>query len=186
MKIEQLSPTCVTITLTAQDLEDYGVTYESLDYLCPHTRRIIQNLLNEALSQTDFSPEGCQLLIEASPVGEDGCLLTFTALSAEEAPLGPCEPTVFLFSSFERLCEACHRVDLQHSHRLFQSSLYRYHGQYALLLQTLDGPNGAAEDLMGQYGEPVSCPLLCPAIEEHGHCILCEHAVDTLSQQFEG
>ena len=180
MEIKRISDSSLTISLDARDLQELDVACEDFDCLCPHTRKVIGQLLETALAQTGFAPGDKELLFEASPLPEGGCTLHFTLLE-------PCcqGQTVFFFSSFDRLCDACNRTYRQYSHRLFHSSLYWYPGYYILMVQTLDGDSGPAQALLSQYGtESRGHPLLSAALREHGRCLMEDGAVDALCRDF--
>ena len=58
MEIKRLSKKELSIYLDAADLEELGITYETLDYISPQTRLVIRQLLETGLAQTGFDPEG--------------------------------------------------------------------------------------------------------------------------------
>lgn len=182
MEIKRISPTRMTIALDAADLRELGVTYESLDYLCPQTRLAIRQLLETAHAQTGFSADGHRLLIHAQPLEAGGCLLTFTLMEPE--PAEPVAPAVFAFSSFEELAAACTRVQRQYGGLVKNSSLYRWEGQYLLAVETSGPEHGPAEDLLSQYGRQLQDGLLPPALEEHGQLLRRPDAVSVIARYF--
>ena len=85
MRFEKISPEKIRITLTEQDLEEYRLTYQQMDYNDPKTRSILQTLLVLAEEKTDFScPDHSRLLIELFPAPGSGCTVSFTLLSIPE------------------------------------------------------------------------------------------------------
>lgn len=171
MEIKRISSHTLSIYLDADDLNELDITYEALDVLCPHTRLVIRQLLETALAQTGFDPEGGKLLIEAYPVEEDGCLLLFTlAQSEQEDRVRPTGPTLFLFSSFDSLRQACRQLDPK-----FPSALYWQKGQYILALQGQNCPAGTSV---------ADSELLLAELKERDCCLLKENAVSLLNQYF--
>ncbi len=170
MEIKRISSRTLSIYLDASDLDELDITYEALDILCPHTRLVLRQLLETALAQTGFDPAGGRLLIEAYPV-EEGCLLLFTlAQTEQEERVRSAGPTLFLFSSFDLLRQACRQLDPTVS-----SALYWQKGQYILALQGQVCPLGAPA---------TDSELLLAELNEHDCCLLKEQAVLLLNQYF--
>ena len=171
MEIKRISSHTLSIYLNAADLSELDITYEALDVLCPHTRLVIRQLLETALAQTGFDPDGGKLLIEAYPVEEDGCLLLFTLSHAkQEDRVRSVEPTLFLFSAFDPLRQACHHLDPK-----LPSALYWQNGKYILSLQEQSCPFGQSA---------ADSELLLAELQEHDCCLLKENAVSILNQYF--
>ena len=171
MEIRRISPQALSIYLDVTDLEELDISYEALDVLCPHTRRVIAQLLETALAQTGFHPGDSHLLIEAYPVEEDGCLLLFTLtdFQTEERAESP-EPTLYLFSSFDELRHFCRQLKGS-----FSSALYWHNGQYLLSLAGNPLPDG---------NKAADSALLLAELQEHDCCLLAEQAVEKLRQYF--
>ena len=165
-----------------------GITYEALDYINPHTRRVINQLLEAALAQTGFLPDGRRLLIQVFPWDDaGGCQFYFTLLPHQEAEApAACQPQVFSFENSEHLIDSCCRLYRQCSHRVLQSSLYYMNNKYYLVLFLLDGSQGAAEHLAAEYGQKAGQGSLSLAVlQEHGRSLLSSNAVDFLCRCFE-
>lgn len=179
MEIKRISQHGLSIYLNAADLEELGITYEALDYLCPHTRLVIQQLLETALAQTGFDPAGHRLLIEAYPVDEDACLLLFT-LSDKEERAESTEPTLFLFSSFELLRQGCRQLKLTPP-----SALYWQKNQYILALWLEDCQLPQAREQLAPFsGVAADSFLLLAELKEHDRCLLAQSALEKLRRYF--
>ena len=171
MEIKRSSKNKLSIYLDAADMEELDITYEALDVLCPRTRRVFRQLLETALAQTGFDPDGGRLLIEAYPVEDGGCLLLFTLADQDkEERVRSAEPTLFLFSSFDLLLKACHQLDSS-----LPSALYWQKEQYSLALYGQNCPSGTPAN---------DSELLLAELQEHDCCLLKENAVARLNQHF--
>ena len=182
MEIKRTSRHSLSIYLLASDLEELGITYESMDQRSPHTRLAIQQLLETALAQTGFDPQGHKLLIEAYPVEEDGCLLFFTLsdLIHKEERVRSAEPTLFLFSSFGQLCQACHKLTERPP-----SALYWQDHQYILALSLKEEQLPVIKKLFHSLGQiSADSTLLLAEVQEHNSCLLPERAIEQLCQYF--
>lgn len=188
MEINRLREDKLQILLTTQDMAQLGITYEALDYINPHTRRVINQLLEAALAQTGFLPDGRRLLIQVFPWDDaGGCQFYFTLLPRQEAEApAACQPQVFSFENSEHLIDSCCRLYRQCSHRVLQSSLYYMNNKYYLVLFLLDDSQGAAEHLAAEYGQKAGRGSLSLAVlQEHGRSLLSSNAVDFLCRCFE-
>lgn len=182
MEIKRTSHHSLSIYLLASDLEELGITYESMDHRSLRTRLAVQQLLETALAQTGFDPQGHQLLIEAYPVEDDGCLLLFTLsdLIHKEERVRSIEPTLFLFSSFRQLCQTCHRLKEQPP-----SALYWQDGQYILSLMLSAEQLTSLKKLLTAQGKMAAdSALLLAELQEHDGCLLPERAIEQLCQYF--
>lgn len=183
MEIKRISQHGLSIYLDAADLEELGITYEALDYLCPHTRLVIRQLLETALAQTGFDPEGHRLLIEAYPVEEDGCLLLFTLSGLEpdrEERAESTEPALFLFSSFALLLDGARRLDAA-----LPSALYWQEERYILALWLRESQLPQICEALADYAAPAAdSELLLSELQEHDCCLLSQSALEQLKRYF--
>lgn len=188
MEINRLREDKLQIFLTAEDMAQLNITYEALDYINPHTRRVINQLLETALAQTGFLPDGRRLLIQVFPWDEaGGCQFYFTLLPCrEEEEPGACQPQVFAFQNSESLITGCCRLYHQCSHRVLQSSLYYMNNKYYLVLYLLVSSQGVAEHLAAEYGQRAGKgSLFLSLLQEHGRPLLSSNAVDCICRCFE-
>lgn len=183
MQIKLLGKNKLQITLLQSDLEELGITYESLDYMNPQTRKAITELLRKAKEKTSFQPERGKLLIEVYPLEDNGCAIYFTTLCGYEE--SACEPAVFPFSDADLLIDACCKLYQQYSHRLFKSSAYYLDNTYYLVLYSLDSCEGVVTRFLTEYSHQVGKGRLMELfLAEHGKCLIQDNAVDTLCGYF--
>ena len=182
MQISRLSKNSISIYLNAEDLEEFGITYDNLDILSPQTRTIIRKLLENAFSQTGFEAEGQRLLIEAYPVENDACLILFTIcdnLESEEWAESA-EPTLFLFNSFTSLVSACRELKIS-----VPSSLFWHKNQYILVLWILSSQyDNICEQLLKFAKISSDSQLLLAELQEENSVLIKENAVKILSANF--
>jgi len=157
MRIEALTGSKVVVELNADDMQQLDITYEALDYADVDTRRVIWIILDHVRESTgcDIDPSG-QLLIDAMPRPDGGCILFFTIKSSEALELIPCPSqrvlrkqqqllVTFEFDNIDALldCAAAYaRVNGREHDRLFcQSELYQQGLRYRLLLSPAQQPD---------------------------------------------
>ena len=84
MILELVDESRLLIILSPEDMEDYQLTFDSLDWQNGHSRSVIKEFLRMACRQKGFCPGDSRLLIEAVP-DEEGCVLLVTMLPEEKA-----------------------------------------------------------------------------------------------------
>ena len=84
MILELVDESRLLIILSPEDMEDYQLTFDSLDWQNGHSRSVIKEFLRIACRQKGFCPGDSRLLIEAVP-DEEGCVLLVTMLPEEKA-----------------------------------------------------------------------------------------------------
>lgn len=102
MKIEATSKNTLVISLSRQDMQELGITYEEMDYNNLETRRVIYTLLQQAslVLNRDFHPSG-KMLIEAISDTMGGCVLYFTVYQSDADK----EELVHTSAPFNFVCE---------------------------------------------------------------------------------
>ncbi len=170
MEIRRISSQVVSIYLDPEDMEELDISYDALDILCPHTRRVLRQLLECALAQTGFDPDkGERLLIEAYPLEEGACLLLFTLRPEEEPTIE--KQRLLLFSDLAAAAALCRQLEE------LPSALYWREGQYILaIVGEVVLPD---EVFIAEDGE-----LLLAELEEQ-HCVLIpQDAIRKLRENF--
>lgn len=188
MEIQLISSDQLKISLTEMDLEKLGVTYDSLDYSDPQTKKAILSLLMQAKKTTGFDPHHAKLYVEVYPEDEGGCTLFFTSVQKKPAShrstdACPCGPVIFEFSNLDILVDASCKLFCQYGHRIYKSFLYRLDESYRLIIYPLDSVDNVTVGFLCEYGRMVGeGELLAAFVAEHGQCIIRDNAIDTLTK----
>ncbi len=79
MKINSPNKAKIIVELTASDMTELDITYESMDYSNIETRRVIWTILDKARQELhrDIDPSG-KMTIETMPLDTGGCVIFFT------------------------------------------------------------------------------------------------------------
>ncbi len=81
IKIQADGEEKISVTLTKNDMTDFDITYDEMDYSNIETRRVIWTILDEAKRVLGKSVNiDNRLLIQVSPADDGGCFLQFTQL----------------------------------------------------------------------------------------------------------
>lgn len=188
MYFEQVNKNKLRVQLSRQDLMDFGVTYDTMDYSDPATREMIREILYQARLEYDFHAADSRLLIEACPHEEGGCLLLFTAVPSLEKPMPHSSqfgPVVYRFTDIDTVIEGSIRLFRLCCHRIYKSSLYRVENSYQMILYPLDRAGSRSSTLLAEYGEKTGeGPAAAALVEEHGTPIILNNAIDKLSYYF--
>ena len=163
MILELVDESRLLIILSPEDMEDYQLTFDSLDWQNGHSRSVIKELLRMACRQKGFCPGDSRLLIEAVP-DEEGCVLLVTMLPEEKAKRKvyrikenqpSLTPFLFRFDQAENLLAAVDRVYRQFYHpqkAACSSRLYLLNRAYYLIMYGGKRLPCPVEILLTEYG----------------------------------
>lgn len=195
MILELVDESRLLIILSPEDMEDYQLTFDSLDWQNGHSRSVIKEFLRMACRQKGFCPGDSRLLIEAVP-DEEGCVLLVTMLPAEKAkrrvyrikenhPI--LTPFLFRFDQAENLLAAVDRVYRQFylpKKASCGSRLYLLNRAYYLIIYGGKKLPCPVEILLTEYGSYIGKGQQAAAqILEHGKLLAGEDAVTTIGLQ---
>lgn len=183
MNILNIKENCLVITLSRNDLEIFGLTYETLDYSSGKTKALIRLALDKAAEQPNAeSFIGRGMLIEALPDTDGGCLLFFTFTDKDEQKQLITSDEITLIAEspdIDIICRIANAVDKMNA--AAYSSLYQRDKKYRLIISS---PSGSAENLSAVIGEFV--PII-PGNEkirtrEYWNELISKNAVDILAK----
>lgn len=131
MDIQPISNNKFIVGLTYDEMKDLDITYDDMDYSNIETRRVIWTILDTVRRDTgrDVDPSG-NLMIEAAPDTDGGCLLMFTVASGlnkkSETVISKANPTrIYEFENLDNLLDFM-RFLPDNSRRIFtKESKYR-------------------------------------------------------------
>lgn len=204
MKIERIAPNKIKVSLSIEDLKEWDVSFESLTYNSPEAQDLFWSLIRRAEHEAGFYADGSQLVVEATPVKNDGFVMIITRIDdGEENPaqkyikprikkdLRPrkkhriiTNPMVFEFNSFDDVIDACKNIENRFSGT---SSLHKYNDSYFLTFYIAN--DFLAEDLdviLTEFARKESRNALIKTGElaEHGTVLVESNAVESLSAHF--
>lgn len=137
MEIIMISESKLKVMLSAEDLQEFDLETESLDYNNTETKRMFWDILNRAKHSVGFDTDGQRVLVQLYPSRAGGCEMFITKLGSvcrsEENPSPKTElktvikpisrqsgdgahkasdtrPCVFSFDRMEALLAACRRL----------------------------------------------------------------------------
>lgn len=166
MTIEQIDKGKVLILLGKDDMRDFSLSYNTLGFSDPHSRKILSRLLTLACSKTGLSPENKRMTVEAIPHGS-GCLLLLTMREKKRRRYRikkTARACCCVFDNSEALIGA---VSALCGFTLPESSIYCYEDCYYLFF---DGALPAyIAALLEEYGVCVPCTATARArVAEYG------------------
>lgn len=198
MELIRISESKLKIILTAEDLSDFELTAEDLDYGNTDTKRMLWDLLGRAKKEVSFDTDGSRILVRLFPSRDGSCELFVTRLGPILCPLNEDETDLhckrvykdpqsvrqgfFRFSDLTRLLSVCRR--LRGIGYTGQSTAYADgKQQYFLSLEGLDATGYVPIDeysFISEYGEATDSEQTDIYLKEHGSVIRGEDAVDVL------
>lgn len=173
--IEQVDETRLMILLSAEDLEDLGLTFAELDWQEDKCRAMMEALLQKAFEETGFSAEGKRMLIEAAP-GADGCVIVVTLLPQKDARKRykrkeQPDMLVYEFENAEALLAAAPRLSAREDVPQ-EGTLLEKEGRYYITLRTARPLSRAARALLAEYAHPSGRGTAAAArLQEYGRLL---------------
>lgn len=173
---------------TKDELSEYGITYEELDYGKIETRRVLWHMLDDIKKKSgaDLGFSG-KMLIEVMKENGEKYLFCFTRLShgddaksIKQLVKSENPPVCTEFADFEDMLKAI-------SHMSFGKvcSLFEKDGKYRMLTETSTYEKAHFTDTLSEFGVCLSEPLRKKAeCLEHWNCLIESDAVKVLSEAF--
>lgn len=211
MEILMISESKLKVMLTSDDLVQFSLSADTLDYGNTETRRMFWDILGRAKQSVGFDTEGHRVLVQLYPSRDGGCEMFISRLGSicrasnekegqedaiaiiaqesadknrtKKAPV-PKEISVFGFDTMERMLAVCRRLcDMAYEG---ESEAYLSDdGRCYLFLSDVECSEYLPFDeysFIREYGTPESEKLLRPLVGEHARVICPENAVGCLAQ----
>ena len=114
MHIKIISDEKLKVTLTATDLDRYGIRIEDIDYDTTETRRVFWTILDQAKLETGFNAATSRIFIQIYPDTAGGCEMYVSKVKRRgddtvnvhtTSPLS--SENVYRFDTVEHLLSAC-------------------------------------------------------------------------------
>ncbi|MGN0696020.1 MAG: adaptor protein MecA, partial [Oscillospiraceae bacterium] len=140
MHIELISKSTVKISLTASDLDSYGLNYDMIQTESPETRTLISDIINRLLLIKDIDLSREKLYIEVFSDKAGGCLMYISGARGKnltESEIVPfpedCAEVLYFCRSIDELVRAAVEVKSLFGRSVTASSLY-YSDEYFCLI----------------------------------------------------
>ena len=140
-------------------------------------------ILEAARIETGFNPHCTRLIVDILPVEDGGRIIMFAAVGGVRIATGKTEleSSIYTFGSPMQLCAAFLGLYTHHIHRIYQSALYIWNGEYHLIIKTLDYLDRQSTCFLGEFARLISTDeVLAAHICEHGKEIISKNAVAKL------
>lgn len=179
------------IMLTPEDMREYEIDCDSVDYARTETRRAFWSILDEAKHRTGFDAASERVYIQLYPSREGGCEMYVTKVGLIAAPGGesagqgmlrvaPERRLAYSFDGLETLLRACRQLrgitEAQNSAAFIDAD-----GKCYLCFSGVRGfciPDSFG--VLGEFGESEDPDGMLGYLGEHCKCICNTDAVNTL------
>lgn len=81
MEIIMISENKLKLMLTRQELEEFDLEAEELDYSKTETKRMFWDILNRLKHNVGFQTDGCRVLVQLFPSKDGGCEMFITKIA---------------------------------------------------------------------------------------------------------
>lgn len=185
-KIEKIDHQTVKIILTYQDMCNYNLIYDEMDYHDINTKKTILKIVRIAQAKTNIDMQSNKLYIEAFPCTDGGCILYINLIQTQQSqtssdakPLD--SPFIFAFEHINDVVQLCQRLKSLHPDLIVKSSLVLMDSHYHLFLYTYCDKEQKLLSILKEYGEYLGTgAILAATIQEHGKALICENAIETM------
>ncbi len=185
MELILISSSKLKIMLSPDDMREHRLCCDSVDYGNTETRRAFWSILDEAKQQTGFDAASSRVYIQLYPSRSGGCELYVTKLlqkaderRTEKPPDG--RELTFRFEGVSPLLCVCRRLSLTG----FDCSASAYFDEEQRAWLCIFGVDDSELDrlaFISEFGEECDPPSAHAYIDEHGHCICTDSAVERLA-----
>lgn len=195
MKIEKLNEDKIKITLSTDDLAERNIDVQSFIYNSPESQDLFWDMMQEAEQKYGFNVDESMIYVEATASGAGIFTLTVTKTAGSlnipttkkklkkgnfklkrKVTSVQQENSIYIFSSFEDICEFCNAVDCS---KIGTNSLYKLNEQYYLKISTM--PFNSILEFASLDNSP---ELTFARIKEYGSVISEEDALQKISLHF--
>ena len=201
MEFILISESKLKIMITKNDLKEFDLCTEDLDYSNSETKRIFWDIIHRAKKSVGFVCDRSKLLVQLYSSRDGGCemfvsrldvqsadtedrseLLSLDCVSCRDEYEDP-DTDAFAFDSLEWLLSVCRRLkDLDYTRK---SSVYLGDdGRFYLLLEGVDASSAKLNKytFINEYGSLESTETVMHFIGEHGKTICEKDAINILSK----
>lgn len=136
MNIEKIDTRRIIISLCEKDMQNYAVTFDSLNFSETHSKTVLTDIMKRAAETTGIDFKNKKIIIEALRY-DTGCLLLLTVARKRKTyrvRYGT-ETFIFRFSSAETFLSCIKALYYMQKDRFF-SSAYLYDNSYYLIIKT--------------------------------------------------
>ena len=201
----------IKVTLTEEDLEEFELSADELDYANTETKRMFWDVLSRAKAHTGFDTDGQKVLVQLYPSKDGGCeifvtkigsiykddgydstasyahsILTESAQSKRKRKSSVTEKThsaVYSFSSLEDMIRVCRELDRRGYKEESLAYISDAHIFYLVLCGTLEdiGVLGERYRFINEFGELENTKAAKQILGEHADPIAKQNAVSALA-----
>ena len=186
MELILISESKLKIMLSPDDMKEYEIDCQSVDYGNTETRRAFWSILDRAKQQTGFDAASERVYIQMYPSRDGGCEMYVTKLGAlgdgkrkdrseKKERRKPC--LAYVFCDITSLLNACRAID----GRRIDGESSAYAGRSGQCMLFFTPKNDARSlDFIEEFGDRSDPTLALAFANEHLTCICEQNAVDTL------
>ena len=181
MNIEKIDTSRILVSLCANDMEKYAITFESLNFSETHSRTVLKEIMAYASQRTGVDFDKKRIIIEALKY-ENGCLLLIT-LSARKRIYRARyyeNSYIFTFDSAENFL-SCLKTLYRLKKDTFLSSAYLYKDEYYLVIKSSSRLKAKYINTISEFcGNRKRNSLLNEFLSEHARILKLNNAVQSI------
>ncbi|MBO5929612.1 MAG: adaptor protein MecA [Clostridia bacterium] len=181
MRMELLRDGALKIWMNADDLDRFGITFDTLYADTASTRRTFIKLLAVAKSRLGFCPES-EMKVEVMAL-PTGCLFVITP---EKEKIRICTPQIYAVVDAEELLRLGEKLALENAEALPLASLYQWESEYRLVVYNGHRKQNRVRQILSEFTQYIAEGNGAAAfLEEHGVPIIQGTALHRLCATYE-
>ncbi len=153
MNFELLNRNRIKVTVSAREQEEYGVSYETMDYSDKNTRALCEKIIDEAGKEMGFYIDDGKLLVEARQCVNGNVAMYLSRIPCDSESLSAYDGSVKFENSGDMIDSL--KIFSRFYKCISESKLYLYEDQYYIYFKMFGNKTDADELWFSllEYGE---------------------------------
>jgi negative regulator of genetic competence, sporulation and motility len=179
MELIVINDSKLKIMLSPDDMKEFDLDCDSVDYSSTETRRAFWSILDEAKHRTGFDAASQRIYIQLYPSRQGGCEMYVTKIGNAKSPDIFCDDQkryAYIFNSLDlmiRVCRQLESIELDSTSDAFSDDS----GHFLLLLGVDPQKDIPNLSFVNEFGESLDFYTVEPYIAEHCKRICSGNAV---------
>ena len=176
MFIEQIDENKIKVTVDVSEQQEFGITYETMNYSDCNTRKLCEEIMSKARDQVGFFVGNAKLLVEARQSSNGAVTLYLSRIPLSEKEEEELFGQTLAFREYDDLLECC-RLLSERSGDVTYSALYEYERRFYLYFEIITKPSMAEHILSSLLEYAEKTRLTDGFLSEHGKTLLSSDAI---------
>ena len=180
MFIEQIDENKIKVTVDVSEQQEFGITYETMNYSDCNTRKLCEEIMSKARDQVGFFVGNAKLLVEARQSSNGTVTLYLSKIPLIEKEDEELFGQTLAFREYDDLLE-CSRILSDFGADITYSALYGYEKRFYLYFEIISKPSKAEHILSSLLEYAEKTRLADGFLSEHGNVLIASGAIEKIT-----